>query len=604
MAGLSDLFGKHGAVEQLFLWNVVGEVVTALMGPAIATLTQDIDRAHPVQVLDPGTLADLWARGIITYGNGETDAAKSGYGAGNWEHLAKLHTVRVSPADLATGVLRSYTDHGYAAEQARLQGWDEHMFTLAVNLAGDAIGPQQAVEALRRGIIGRDGRGPGATSYEQAIAESRLHDKWGPVLADLGKQLLSPPDAASAVVRNFLGDDEGSRIAALSGVDAATFRMLVHLSGDAPGPQQLAEALRRGLIDRGGTGAGSTSFTQGIAEGRLADKWAPVIEGLSKLWPTPVDALDASVKGVFDAETGKRMYEHLGGDPAFYDWLLYSIGEGPTPLEAAVLAARGIIPWKGTGPKSVSYEQAVKESHYRDKWTEPYKRLAEHIPPPGTVVTLLSHRQLKRDQAHQLLLENDMAPDLAAAYIGEAEYEAVSDYRGLTESAVISLYVGRIIGRDKATVILEGLHVDPAAARYLLDYADMRYEIDAINKSVERIATLYTGRKIGVATARDALSKLGIPVIAIDDILTQWDIQAAADVKTLTEAQIADAFYYGVYGHDEAGAQAAAMRDLEAIGYTPYDAWLVLSVRVKGALPDRPNRDVAPPPGAVIPGTT
>jgi hypothetical protein len=46
------------------------------------------------------------------------------------------------------------------------------------------------------------------------------------------------------------------------------------------------------------------------------------------------------------------------------------------------------------------------------------------------------------------------------------------------------------------------------------------------------------------------------------------------------------------------------MQALEAIGYTPYDAWVVLSNKVKQPLPGKPPRDVAAPAGAVIPGVT
>lgn len=598
MSGLSDLFGRNGVLEQLFLWNVIGQTVGAAIAPALTTLNQDVLARHPVTVLDPTVACDLAARGIITVSAAETEAARSGVSADRFGHLLRMHTVRLSPGDLATAVLRSYMTEGEAIAQAAPQGIDATMFGALVNLAGDALGPDQLVQALRRGIVPRSGTGPGSTSYEQGIAESRLHNKWGPVLEALSHALLSPADLAAAVVRNFLASDEASTQAAKQGVDAATFRTMVHLSGDAPGPQQLAEALRRGLIPATGTGPTSTAFTQGIAEGRLADKWAPVIQGLAQLWPSPTDALDAALKGQLSADQGRALYERLGGDLQFYPWLLAAIGDSPTPLEAAALAARGIIKWDGLGPEVLSYAQAVKESRYRDKWADSYRRLAEHIPPPSTIVTMLAHRQLDESTAHDLLIQNDMSADLAAAYIGEAEYEAISDYRGLTVSAVIDMYVAHTISRDQGIQLMGVLHTSPQAAGLLLDLADMRYAIDSINRSVQRIATLYTGRKISTATATDALTKLEISPAAIDQIIQDWELEAAASVKTLSETQIVDAFYYGIIDQGE------AMSELQAIGYTPYDAWTVLSIKIKAPLPNPPPRIVAPPPGAVIPGVT
>ena len=598
MAGLSDLFGRNGVLEQLFLWGIVNQTIGTAISPALALLQQDVNASHPVQVIDPSTLADLAARGIVTVHAATTESARSGIDAARFEQLLALHTVRLSPADLATAVLRSYMTMAEAEPIARIQGIDAAQLQVLADLAGDAPGPQQLAEGLRRGLLPRTGRGPGVVSFEQGIAETRLHDKWAPLIADLNSVLLSPPDAASAVVRNFIAQAEGVKLAGQQGVDAATFATLVHLSGDAPGPQQLAEALRRGLISRAGKGAGSTSFEQGIAEGRLADKWTPVIQGLAQLWPTPVDALDAALKGQITDEQGRDLYQLLGGDLQFYPWLLASIGDSPTPLEAAALAARGIIAETGLGADVLSYQQAVKESRYRNKWGPAYRKLSEHIPPPSTVVTMLAHRAINTEFAHDLLIANDMQPDLAAAYVAEAEYEAVSDYRGLTQSAVIDMYVSHVITRDQAISILDVLHVSAAAAGLLLDYADMRYAIDSINKSVQRVATLFVGRKIGTQTAVNSLTQLGISPTAIDAIIGDWEIQAAANVKTLTETQIIDAWYYTILSNDE------AIAELSAIGYTPYDAWVLLSNKAKGPIPGKPPRIVAPPQGAVLPGTT
>jgi hypothetical protein len=598
MAGLGDLFGHNAVLEQLVLWNVLGQTIGTAIGPALTLVQQDVNHAHPVQVIDPATAADLAARGIITVARAQDESARSGINGGRFAELLALHTVRLSPADLATAVLRSYLTPAQAEAQAHPQGVTPEMLAIMADLAGDAPGPQQLAEALRRGLIPADGRGPASVSFAQGIAESRLHNKWTPIVAELSKVLLSPADAASAVIRNFLPLAQAEQLAAKQGVDAATLATMIHLSGDAPGPQQLAEALRRGLIPAAGTGAGSTSFEQGIAEGRLADKWSPVIRGLAQLWPTPTDALDAALKGQIPAAEGKRLYQRLGGDLEFYPWLLATIGNSPTPLEAAAMAARGIIKETGTGPEVLSYEQAVKESRYRNKWAGAYRALSEHIPPPSTIVTLLAHRQIAAAEAHRLLLENDMSEQLAAAYVGEAEYTAISDYRGLTESAVIDMYISHVLTRDQAVQVLGVLHVSEQAAGLLLDYADLRYVVDSMNRSVQRIAALFTGRKIGQAAAVQALTHLGISATAVDQIIQDWELQAAVNVKTLTESQIVDAFYYEVI------PAAEAIQDLGAIGYTPYDAWVLLSNKVKAPLPGKPPRIVAPPAGAVIPGVT
>lgn len=598
MAGLSDLLGKDSVIEQLLLWGVLNQVISSLSAPGLTALEQDANQAHPETALPASVAADALAKGHLSHGHAQAEAAKNGINAERFRVLAEAAKVRIPPADLAMAVLRSYLSETEAESQAKPQGIDAAQLRLLKDLAGDAPGPQQLAEALRRGLIERHGHGADSTSFDQGIAETRLHDKWAKMVAELSKVLLSPPDAASAVVRNFLPHGQAASIAEKSGVDRETFDILTHLSADAPGPQQLAEALRRGLIGDHGRGADSTSFEQGIAEGRLADKWAPVIQGLSRIWPTPVDALEAGLKGQLSTKDARETFIRLGGDPQFYDWLLASQGDAPSPLEAASMAARGIIPWHGRGPDATSFDQAIREGRTRNKWTEPIRELSRYLPPPGEIITFLAHRAISTDHATKLLAQHDMAPEILAAYLNEAELTALSEYRGLTQSAVVDMYYGHLIDRGQAVMLLEVLHVTDKAAELLLDYADLRQVIASVQKSVQRIAGLFVGRKISVATAREALHRLGIPTTSVADIIDTWELQAQANVKTLTESQLVDAFYYGIIEQD------IAMTELQAIGYTAYDAWVLLSNKVKGPLPNQPERQVAAPPGAVIPGTT
>jgi hypothetical protein len=598
MAGFGDLFGANGVLEQLLLWGVVNQVISALGSPAFTALQQDVMARNPDVVLSPEILAQGAARYLMDTAAAQADAAKSGTDNDAFALLVQLAKVRISPADLAEAVLRSYMSEGEAVAEARPQGIDARQLRVLRDLAGDAPGADQLAAALRRGIIKAHGRGPAETSYDQGIAETRLHDKWGPVLERLSAVILSPADAASAVVRNFLPLDEAQAKAAESGVGAADFATMRHLSGDAPGPQQLAEALRRGAIPAAGKGAASTSFEQGIAEGRLADKWGPAIRELAKLWPTPVDALEALLKGQVSEQEGKRLYALLGGDEQFFTWLLNSRGNAPTPLEALQMANRGIIPFAGKGPQSVSYEQAFLEGPWRNKWEKPFRELGKYVPPESTVVTLLAHGAVTPQFAAELLAKQGMDARTISAYLDEAHTEALSDYRGTTVSVVLSAYHERVINTADATVILESLHVTPGAVQLLLAYTDTQRAFTALNNAVTRVRTLFAARKITVQTARQSLERLKIPAAQIEPTLAAWEVENSISVKVLTQAQILDAWEISALSDKE------AQTELENIGYTPFDAWVLMSVKAKGPLPGKPRQGPAPPQAQVIPGTT
>lgn len=554
MSGLGDLLGSGSVIEQLVVWGLFNQVIGAASGPYITQLGEDVNALNPVIPLSPGDLADAVVRNYLTQDQAAAEAAKSGINAERFATMVPLHA--------------------------------------------DAPGPQQLAAALLRGIIAESGAGADSATFEQGIREGRLADKWAPMIKALSEAVLSAPDAASAVVRNFLALADGEAVAAKSGVSADTFATLVHLSGDAPGPQQLAEALRRGAIPDTGTGAESTSFTQGIAEGRLANKWAPVIKDLAKLWPTPVDALNATLKGQVTVDEGKALYEQLGGDTQFYQWLLDTQGEGPTPLQAADWARRGIIQWDGLGPDAVTYAQAVKESHYRDKWADAYRSSAQYIPPMFSILTMLKDGAATKDQATGWMQQLGATPDVIAAVIAEADATDLSAYRGLTVQSVLGMYYQRLITTDDATSILESLHVSAAAVPLMLTYADLQRAIAQQNNAISRIGTLYAARKITDATAKNSLITLQVPPAAINDIMATWQLENSISVKLLTEAQIADAWQYGVMD------EPTALTELQNIGYTPYDAWVVLSLKNKAPLGDQP----APGPGAVqgtvVPGST
>ncbi len=598
MAGIDDLLGSNGVITQLVLWNVVGQVMSTMMQPAFNALQQDVLKEHPNMVITPDVLARAVAQSMMTKAAAITEAEKSGLDQSRFDILLQLADIRLSPQDLAEAVLRSYVDLGSAEGEAKLQGITKDRFTTLTLLAGDGIGPQQAAEARRRGFIKADGKGPDSTSYEQAIAESRLHNKWGEVLFELTKALLSPPDAASAVVRGFLPLKEAEALAALSGVDASQFAVMVHLSGDAPSPTQLSVALRRGLIPENSGSPDKPGFVQGIQQGRLADIWAPMIRELAQEWPTPTDALEARLVGQVTTEESQRLYERFGGDPQYWQLLFDTRGEAPSPVELGLLANRGDIPWNGLGAEKTTFSQGFHEGRWRNKWEDAYRKLAIYRPPEGSIVAFLAHGIIDDKQAAKLLATLGMDADTIKMYLDEAHLEAYSDYRGANIQMVLTAYHQQLLTAEQALPILEGFHVTTHAAKLMLELEDSQRAFEAVNNALSRIRTLYAGRKITKETARNSLGDLGIAPTSVEGILKSWAIENSVSVRPLTAAQITDAWFIQVLTEDE------ALTELENIGYTPFDAWVILSVKAKTPLKGKPAKGPAAPQGQVIPGTT
>lgn len=557
MAGGSfwdSFLGAGSLFEQLFLWQIVGQVVTTATQPMMDSYSQKVYARSPVAVLQP--------------------------------------------PDLADAVVRSYMDQPAAAAEAARSGLNAERFNLLVPLHQDAPGPQELASGLLRGLIPDQGSGAAAVSFEQGIREGRLGNKWIPLIRGLADQLLSPADAASAVVRHFMPPEAGTAEAAKSGVDAERFQTMVDLSGDAPGPQQLAEALRRGIIPQAGTGAASTSFQQGIAEGRLADKWAPVIQQLAPEWPSPADALRAALTGQVPQDQAAALYERWGGDPQWFQIMFDTEGSAPTPLEAVEMALRGIIPWTGTGPDVTSYDQAFLEGPWRNKWKDAYQKAAYPVPTSGELTEFLRYGIIDSPAAAAELAKRGITGDYATWVLDYAEAVSTYDFRGLTMTSVMNALSASIITEANAVQILQSMHMSPQAVNLLVQYTQVQKAIGQVNTAITHVGSLYIAHKITPDTARAALSQLGLDAQAQKDIIQTWDLEAVVSVVTLTESQIIDAWYYGIFTIDQ------ALSELTNIGYTPFDAWALISIKGKGPQGAPPAPGPPPSLGVVIPGTT
>lgn len=394
---------------------------------------------------------------------------------------------------------------------------------------------------------------------------------------------LSPADAAEAVLRNAMPEADAAAEARFSGVSAERFAILAQLAGNAPDPTSLAVALRRGLID-------PARYLEGIRQGRLRDEWADTVRELAVQQPSPQAMLDAYLEGQIGEAEARARFAALGGDPAYFDILFHTQGQAPTPTQALELANRGIIPWTGQGPDAVSFEQAFLEGPWRNKWAGPFRALGEYLPPPRTITAMHKAGSLPTAEATDLLKKQGLTDQLAAAYLHDSSAQKVAATKELAQSTVLALYRDKLIPRATAAAFLEALKYTTAEADYILQVEDMRVAERFLAAAVGRVHTLYAGHKIDQSAALEALATLGVASVEATDLVTLWGHERAANVRTLTPAQVEAAYGYGIVD------QPTATAELVAMGYTPHDAWVALSVHHKGPLPGEPGAAAVTPP--------
>ena len=405
---------------------------------------------------------------------------------------------------------------------------------------------------------------PMLAPYVQELANiSNHHDPQVP---------LTPDQLAMLVIRGYIDIPKATDIAMKSGMDADTFYLLQNGTGNAPAPAELAEALRRGFIPEDSPDPDQLSFLGGIRQGDLKDKWAPLVKKLSTAIPSPSDFLDALLEGQTDEATARALYLKAGGDPDYFTLMFNTRGSAPTPLEAANMAFRGVIPWDGTGPDVVSFQQAFLEGPWRNKWLEPYRAVAQYIPPPRTVTAMLREGSFTQEQALALFEKAGLTPELAAAYVTSATSQKTQPHRELALGVVQTLYEDMAITADAAKPLIESLGYDSTEADFLLEVSDLKRAQASINRALTTTHTLYVGHKITRTTASGEIDSLGVASQMRDELLTIWDGERSEKVALLTPTQVRSALKKGLL--DEAGATDR----LTAYGYGADDAAIFLQL--------------------------
>ncbi len=439
---------------------------------------------------------------------------------------------------------------------------------------------------------------------------------------------LSPADLANMVVQGYLGQSVGEEMAGQSGLSADNFDLMVKVVGMPPSPQDLFEMYRRGIIgldpSSSGidyTGPAPLNVVDGLKQGHTKDEWIDAFKRLAFVRPSATDFVAAAVREQLDYETAARWAESVGldfsvdvdnppfdtqgvNDPSaypthtFFDVLFDIAGRPPGPVEAADMAWRSIIPWEGTGPHATTFQQAIAESDVKTKWTNALQA-ASAWRPTVTEIGMMYAAGVIDDQTAEkfwtwIHVPDGLLPTVKSLYV----LEAARTERETAKENVVQLYLQGALSDAQATSELEALGFASAVVEYLLKYAQYQRLQTQTERLLETIGRNYVSGKTTNTDALTALQHFGIPEEEATGLIQEWETAKALSVPTVTAAQIASAVYYSVESPDD------GMADLIALGYTPYNAWRLLSLRLHVPIPEKdiPNHPGAStrPPGPQI----
>lgn len=263
------------------LFSSIAQIVNNELSPSVRGALS----SNPHLLPDPGTIAELAARGLTQQNDAMQSIAEQGINTGWGNALIELN--------------RQYPDSG------------------------------TMIELLRRGKLGRD------TFIEWSLRNG-IPGTVADTLLALVPVPLSPADAALALLRGNMSQAAAVAAAADWGVTAEDFNIMVGNTGEPLGLEQLLEAKRRGFID-------TERLVKGILQSRTRNEWVDVAEKLAFAPMSTADAVEAVVQNQMDAAQGEAIASQNGLEPDTFGTLVNTAGSPLSRTEMEQLYNRGLV---------------------------------------------------------------------------------------------------------------------------------------------------------------------------------------------------------------------------------------------------------------------
>jgi hypothetical protein len=400
---------------------------------------------------------------------------------------------------------------------------------------------------------------------------------------------LDPGAAVDAYVRGHRSAADAQNDVAAAGYDGELFQVMAATAGE-PLPLLMAmQAWRRGFVALDDGDPLGTSVRQVVKESRLFNKYFDVVSKLQfELAPVGVVIEGWLRRQIAEANARKILYQQ-GVDDDTASLMYATAGRPLSPQEAATAWHRGVIPETGTGQGVVSLEQSFYETDIKDKYLPAWKAILEYRPPPRTITALHRAGSITDEQALKMYQDEGLSAELAAIYVKTAHHEKHAGAKELTKAEWIALYVDQAIDAAELRKRLATLGFQGEGADLEIQLADLKIEHALKQRAINRVGSLYVGRRISKQQALATLDTLKLPAKQRDRLLEVWTAERSDNLKHLTLTEL---------GHAVQNDWLTADQALEIIagqGYGPRDAWIALNIHLKGALGKTPPSDNLPP---------
>jgi hypothetical protein len=488
--------GKHqwqAAAGVRALQAEASSAIGTILSNELAPIVRPIVNANPNLIPDPATLAAMTATGFLKDSNYQYLVTSQGFQAAfadAWQNLAQTWP---DPNMIQTLYNRQFIDEAQA-----------NLF-----LANQAVGEDMKV-------------------YYRAL--------W--------RSLLAPSDATLAVLKGHFTLDQGYAIANQNGFTNDDFDTLLYNTGEPPGPQELAEAYRRGFIDK-------ATFTRGIQQSRVRDEWVNTLLELRYSPLNTADAVNAYVEGYVDEKTVETVADQNGLEPGQYKTLISAAGD---PLSYTDMMRL----WRYGLATEADVKAALKRGRLKDDYIDFALALKDQPMSVPDAIESSIQGYLSKADAKDIALMNGLR---------EADFDPLYLTAGspLSRTEMTQLWRRGLVTEDEVKNALR-------QSRLKDSYIDQALELKVQLPALYETRALLADGGLTAAQGTQILLSQGYQEEIVKAIVSNALGQTTTLHKALTEAMYADLYKEAAISADE------FLTSLEGLGYSQVDSELIRSV--------------------------
>ena len=458
------------------------------------------------------------------------------------------HSIPDAPSIASMGAKGFIDDASYKDGMAK-NGLNNAWAQALLNINQQYPDSASALDMYRRGIITED-------TFSNWMTHSGIPRETTGLLLQLANVPLSPPDAALAELRGNISHADGVKAAASWGVSEDTYNVLINNTGEPLALMQLLEAFRRGFIDE-------ERLVKGILDSRIRNEWIDVAKQLRYAPMSTADAVNGVVQNHLTEAEGAQIADQNGLEPGSFDTLIQTAGEPLSRTEMEYLYNRGLA-------TEDEVKQALRESRLKNKYVDKAFLLHEKLITARELGEAVRNGAVDISSAVQRAMEEGYSKEDATILVMTAMNSRLESQRMRIVTSIEQLYENNSLTLSDAQNMVTKLGFGSEETQLIFTAAEFRRQEKLMGGAISYVKSKYVGHHTTKADASGQLDALGVPSSNRDAMLAIWTVEADANVRLLTPAQIVKAVTNGLIQEDE------GLSRLQALGYSEGDANLLI----------------------------